>query len=147
VESYFVWELNQRIRLTTSTARPLLSARGSFTSSSRSLPTADSSGNVCCCTSRHIEIIIEIIFLYAVYNENTSTLTPCTGCDLQHSALISTSKNDIVGIATRYGLNDRRVGVRVTEGSRIFSSPRGPDRLCGPPNFLYNEYRGLFPRG
>jgi hypothetical protein len=33
---------------------------------------------------------------------------------------------------TGYGLDDRGVGVRVPVGSRIFSSPRGPDRLWGP---------------
>jgi hypothetical protein len=34
-----------------------------------------------------------------------------------------------VGIETSYGLDDRGVGVRVPVGSRIFSSPDGPDRL------------------
>jgi hypothetical protein len=33
----------------------------------------------------------------------------------------------VVGIATGYGLDDRVVGVRVPEVSRIFSSPRLPD--------------------
>jgi hypothetical protein len=29
--------------------------------------------------------------------------------------------------------------------SRIITSPCPPDRLWGPPNLLYNEYRELFP--
>jgi hypothetical protein len=32
-------------------------------------------------------------------------------------------------------------------GSRIFSSPRHPDRLCGLHSLLSNRYRGLFPLG
>jgi hypothetical protein len=39
------------------------------------------------------------------------------------------SRNSVVGIATGYGLDDREVGVRVPVGSRIFSSPRRPERL------------------
>jgi hypothetical protein len=52
-----------------------------------------------------------------------------------------------VGIATGYGLDDRGVWIRVQVVSRIFSSPRHPHRLLGPPNLLSNGYRGLFPRG
>jgi hypothetical protein len=48
----------------------------------------------------------------------------------------SMSRDSSVGIATGYGLNCRGVGVRVPVGSRIFSSPPRPDRLCGPPNLL-----------
>jgi hypothetical protein len=46
-----------------------------------------------------------------------------------------------VGIATGYGLDDQRVGVRVPVGARIFSSPCYSDRLWGPPSLLLNGYR------
>jgi hypothetical protein len=39
------------------------------------------------------------------------------------------SRDSAVGIAIGYGLDDGGVGVRVPVGSRIFSSPRRPDRL------------------
>jgi hypothetical protein len=39
------------------------------------------------------------------------------------------SRDSSVGRATGYGLNDRRVGVRVLVGSIIISSPGRPDRL------------------
>jgi hypothetical protein len=60
---------------------------------------------------------------------------------------ISWSRDSIVGIATAYGLDDRRVGVRVLVGSRIFSSPRRLDQFWDPPSLLFNGYRGLFHRG
>jgi hypothetical protein len=46
------------------------------------------------------------------------------------------------GIATGYGLDNRWVGVRVSIGSRIFSSPRHPNQFWGPPS-ISNGYRGL----
>jgi hypothetical protein len=53
------------------------------------------------------------------------------------------SRDSAVGIATGYGLEDQEVGVRVPVGSRIFSSPRRPVRLWGPPSLLSNGYRGV----
>jgi hypothetical protein len=57
------------------------------------------------------------------------------------------SRDSVVGIATGYGLDDQVVGVRVSVGSRIFSSPRRLYRLWGPPTLLSNGYVGLLPRG
>jgi hypothetical protein len=52
-----------------------------------------------------------------------------------------------VDIATGYGLDERGVGIRVPVGSRIFSSPRCPDRVWGPSNLLSIGYRGSFSGG
>jgi hypothetical protein len=54
--------------------------------------------------------------------------------------------HSVVDIATSYGLDGREVGVQVPVGSRIFSSPRRPYRLWGPPNLLSNGYGGHSPR-
>jgi hypothetical protein len=56
-------------------------------------------------------------------------------------------RDSVVGIATGYRLDDRGFGVRVPVRSRIFSSPRRPDRLWGPPSLLSNGYRGALSSG
>jgi hypothetical protein len=67
------------------------------------------------------------------------------------SDMISTnltgSRDSVVHIKTGYWLDDRGVGVRVSVGSRIFSSPRRPDWLWGPTSLLLNAYRGALSPG
>jgi hypothetical protein len=73
-------------------------------------------------------------------------------CSLSRNVLCHTRRHceepdSSVGIVTGYGLDDWRVVVRVAIGSRIFSSPRLPHRLWGPPNLLSYEYGGaISPR-
>jgi hypothetical protein len=46
-----------------------------------------------------------------------------------------------VGTSADYGLEDRVVGIRVQVMSKMFPSPRRPDRLRGPPSLQYSGYR------
>jgi hypothetical protein len=57
------------------------------------------------------------------------------------------SQDSVVRIATGYGLDDQGVGVRVPVGSRIFSSPRRPDRLWGPLSLYLMGAGCSFPEG
>jgi hypothetical protein len=50
-------------------------------------------------------------------------------------------------ILSHWRIEDRGIGVWVPVGPRIFSSPRCPDRLWGPPNLLSNGNRGSLSSG
>jgi hypothetical protein len=54
------------------------------------------------------------------------------------------SQESSVSRARGYGLDGR--GSIPDRSKRLFSSPQSLDRLCGPPSFLSNGYRGLFPQ-
>jgi hypothetical protein len=67
-------------------------------------------------------------------------------------SIIYSSKYYIWGAATAQSVqrlatdsHDRGVGFRVPVGSRIFSSPRRPDRFWGPRSLLSHGYRVPFP--
>jgi hypothetical protein len=50
----------------------------------------------------------------------------------------------VFGITTGYGLDERRVRVRVPVASRVVSSPHHPDWLWGPLSLLSNIYLGFY---
>jgi hypothetical protein len=55
---------------------------------------------------------------------------------------IKWSWDSAFAIATGYGMRDRRFGVRVPVGSRIFLFPCSLGRLWRPSSLLSNTYRG-----
>jgi hypothetical protein len=61
---------------------------------------------------------------------------------------INREQGSSVSIVPGYGLDDRAIEVRSpAEAKGFFLHPLCPDRLWGPPSFLYNGYRRPFPGG
>ena len=68
-----------------------------------------------------------------------SSLT--SSCHLFLGLPLNLSRDSVVSIATRYGLEGQGIESRWGEFFRTY-----PDRLRGPPSLLYNGYR-VFPGG
>jgi hypothetical protein len=62
-------------------------------------------------------------------------------CVVQPVYIFQWSRDSVVGIATRYGLEGPGIESRWGENFRTYT-----DRLRGPPSLLYNGYR-VFPGG
>jgi hypothetical protein len=80
----------------------------------------------------------------SLQNDHLSTRFPAK---ILYAFLIPQNRDSIVGTATAYGLDDRGVGVRVSVGSRIFSSPSRPDRFWAHPAFYPMGTGSSFPGG
>jgi hypothetical protein len=69
-----------------------------------------------------------------------SNVDVCSWLVLKNIVFLSVGRDSIVGIATRYGLDDPGSN---PGGGEIFRTR--PDRPWGPPSLLYNGYRVSFP--
>jgi hypothetical protein len=58
------------------------------------------------------------------------------------------SRETVIGIVTRLRAGQPRDrGSILCRDKMSFSSPKHPERLCGPPSLLLTAYRGLLFRG
>ena len=50
--------------------------------------------------------------------------------------------------SVNFGKDSQCTSGSISNGAKkFFSLLHRPDRLCDPPRFLFNGYRGLYPRG
>jgi hypothetical protein len=84
------------------------------------------------------------------YDRNLGLVNRTLNCNITNPKITLTTRGlmcrgSSVGIATTYGLDDRRVRVRAVVGCRIFTSLYRQHGFWSPPNLQSNEYRGPFP--
>jgi hypothetical protein len=77
--------------------------------------------------------------MYGIYGHHSK--------ELSFANKLHGSRDGPVGIATSYGLDGRRVRVRVLVGARYVSTLCGPVLFWGSHSLLFNGYWGLFPVG
>jgi hypothetical protein len=95
------------------------------------------------CTSQYDQLpkqaSIPRLYVSAIATENQTISLPMQEKIID--TLTRRSRDRTVGIANGNGLEDREVGVRVPVGSRIFFSPRRPNRLWDPTSLPSSGYR------
>jgi hypothetical protein len=80
------------------------------------------------CSRWEVKVLLTILYL-----------TPQIVIYIIFTTILKRSRDSVVGIATRYGLEDPGNESQFGEIFRTY-----PDRLRGPPSLLYNGYR-VFP--
>jgi hypothetical protein len=120
-------EVLERININSTSPFSLASTtRSCATPSSTHLSTAASDSR---CFHGFIVVEGESCTMKVVWEGRRPAQMPTTLTHSLSDSNISNSNLNNYGTATSYGLHDREVGVRVPVGSRIFSSPKRPDRL------------------
>jgi hypothetical protein len=64
--------------------------------------------------------------------ELNAVVSSCLYAGYSSKTFGNVGRDSTVGLATGYGLDDRKVWVRVPVGPRILSSPQLPDRIWVP---------------
>jgi hypothetical protein len=85
--------------------------------------------------------VLKVNYTYSFYISVCGVLLELKMAFLYTTTITTGSRDSVVGIATRYGLEGPGIESRLGEIFRTY-----PDRLRGPPSLLYNGYL-VFPGG